>query len=157
MAVNKILTYRELGIELRKLRREKKKIISTNGVFDILHIGHISLISKAKKLGDVLIVLLNSDKSTKRLKGDKRPINKEKDRANLVSALEDVDYVFIFKEDDPRKILNIIKPSVHVKASDYRLSKIVEKEVVERNGGKVTLVPLKKGYSTTTLLNRLIK
>src|SRR4030042_4707923 len=106
MGSSKILTLSNLKKVLAKLRKEEKKIVTTNGVFDILHPGHITLLEKAKKLGYVLIVLVNSDKSVKKIKGKNRPINNEVDRAKLISALECVNYVSIFNEDDPRKILN---------------------------------------------------
>ena len=107
-------------------------------------------------MGDELIVGVNSDSSVKKNKGDKRPVNDEKSRLAVLAALESVDYVFLFKEKDPRKWLEKIKPDMHVKSSDYRLNQIIEKEIVERNGGRIVLMPMVKGYSTTGIIKRIL-
>lgn len=137
-------------------RKQGKKIVFTNGVFDILHQGHLESLQKAKSYGDVLIVGINSDASVKKIKGPKRPIVPERERANLVAALKPVDYVVIFGETDPRQIILKIKPSVHVKGDDYKLKQIIERKVVEANGGKVVLVPT-NSLSTTRLINQIIE
>ena len=157
MAKEKIKTPNELEGIVYNLKNAKKKVVTTNGVFDILHIGHIKYLEKAKGMGDALIVGINSDASTKRLKGEKRPLNKELDRAEALAALECVDFVFVFEEDTPVDFLEVLKPDVHVKGGDYKLSQIIEKEAVERNGGKVVLVPEIEGYATTKLINRIIE
>tara|TARA_Y100000310_G_scaffold342995_1_gene448655 strand:- start:20614 stop:21096 length:483 start_codon:yes stop_codon:yes gene_type:complete len=155
--MSKIKTISELKDISEESRKENKRVITTNGVFDILHIGHIRYLKEAKKLGDILIVAINSDSSTKKIKGPKRPLNNENDRAEALAALECVDYVTIFDEEDPIKILEQIKPNIHVKGGDYDISKIIEKGTVEGNGGKVKLIPEVKGYSTTNYINQIIE
>lgn len=157
MSKQKIKTIKELIIIVEKLKNQNKKIITTNGVFDILHIGHIRYLQEAKKLGDVLIVAVNSDSSVKKIKGPGRPLNNENGRAEALAALECVDYVMIFSEENPIKILNIIKPNVHVKGGDYKIEKIIEKDAVEENNGKIILIPKIKGYSTTSLIGKIIE
>ena len=157
MPINKkIVTLEKLISIVKKLKKQNKKIATTNGVFDILHIGHVKYLEKAKKLGDVLIVGVNTDKSVKENKGDKRPINDEKSRIGVLAALESVDYVFLFNEKNPIKWISQIKPNIHVKAGDYKLSQIIEKAVVEKNGGKIIIVKVEKSYSTTALIRRII-
>ena len=156
MINSKVKTLNELVKIVNRLKKQKKKIVTTNGVFDILHLGHVKYLEEAKKLGDVLIVGVNTDKSVKQNKGDKRPINNEKSRMSVLAALESVDYVFLFNEKDPRNWLGRIKPSIHVKAGDYKLSQIIEKDIVERNGGKVIIAKAEKGYSTTDLINKIL-
>lgn len=157
MINKKIVTLQKLIPIVRKLKKQNKKIITTNGVFDILHMGHVKYLEEAKRLGDVLIVGLNSDKSVKQNKGNKRPINDEKSRLSVVAGLESVDYVFLFGEKYPRIWLSKLKPDIHVKAGDYKLSQIIEKRVVEENKGKVVIVKMVKGYSTTSMINRIIE
>jgi len=142
---------------VQKLKSQNKKIVTTNGVFDILHLGHVRYLEEAKKLGDVLIVGINSDKSVKQIKGDKRPINDEISRIAVLAALESVDYAFLFDENDPRNWLEQMKPDIHVKAGDYRLSQIIEKNIVEKNGGKIVIAKMEKGYSTTNVINKILK
>ncbi|MBI2660074.1 D-glycero-beta-D-manno-heptose 1-phosphate adenylyltransferase [Candidatus Woesearchaeota archaeon] len=156
MINQKIKSLNQLLKIVQKLKKQNKKIVTTNGVFDILHLGHVKYLEAAKKLGDVLIVGVNTDKSVKLNKGDKRPINDEKSRIGVLAGLESVDYVFLFNEKDPRKWLVKIKPSVHVKAGDYKLSQIIEKGIVEKNNGKIVIVKMEKGYSTTALINKII-
>lgn len=156
MLNQKIKTLKELIPIVENLKSKNKKIITTNGVFDILHYGHVKYLEEAKKLGDVLIVGVNTDKSVKQNKGNKRPINDEKSRMSVLATLESVDYVFLFNEKDPRNWLNKIKPNIHVKAGDYKLSKIIEKDVVEKNGGKVVITSSEKDYSTTNIINKIL-
>lgn len=156
MSNKKIKTINELKKLVETLKRQNKKIVTTNGVFDILHIGHIRYLQQAKKLGDVLIVAVNSDSSVKKIKDPRRPLNNENDRAEALAALECVDYVAIFSEENPIKILEIIKPNVHVKGGDYKIEKVIEKEIVEKNNGKIVLIPEVKGYSTTDLIKRIV-
>ncbi|MBI2651242.1 D-glycero-beta-D-manno-heptose 1-phosphate adenylyltransferase [Candidatus Woesearchaeota archaeon] len=151
----KILTKEALKKTVENLKKQNKKIVTTNGVFDILHIGHIRYLQEAKKLGDVLIVAVNSDSSVKKIKGPKRPLNNENDRAEALASLECIDYATIFSEDNPIKILEIIKPNIHAKGSDYNISQIIEKDAVEKNKGKIALIPLVKGHSTTQLINKI--
>ena len=156
MINSKIKTLNELIKIVKNLKSQNKKIITTNGVFDILHYGHVKYLEEAKKLGDILIVGVNTDRSVKQNKGDKRPINDEKARMQVLAALESVDYVFLFDEKDPRDWLNKLKPNIHVKAGDYKLSQIIEKDVVEKSEGKVKIVKAEKGYSTTDLISKII-
>jgi len=155
--LKKLLTKDSLKKTVENLKNQNKKIVTTNGVFDILHIGHMRYLQEAKKLGDILIAAVNSDSSTKKIKGPKRPLNNENDRAEALAALECVDYVIIFNEENPMKILGIIKPNIHVKGGDYDINRIIEKDIVEKNNGKVVLIPKVKGYSTTDFINRIIK
>ena len=157
MAINKkIVTLKELMPIVQKLKKQNKKIVTTNGVFDIIHLGHVRYLENAKKLGDLLIVGVNSDSSVKQIKGDKRPINDEKSRIGVLAGLESVGFVFLFSEKDPRSWIWEIKPDFHVKAGDYLLNQIIEKGVVEGNGGKIIIAKLLKGYSTTRLINKII-
>ncbi len=156
MINSKIKTLNELIKIVKNLKSQNKKIITTNGVFDILHYGHVKYLEEAKKLGDILIVGVNTDRSVKQNKGDKRPISDEKARMQVLAALESVDYVFLFDEKDPRDWLNKLKPNIHVKAGDYKLSQIIEKDVVEKSEGKVKIVKAEKGYSTTDLISKII-
>lgn len=150
-----ILSQNQLGETLERLREQNKKIVTTNGVFDIIHTGHIRYLSEAKNLGDVLIALLNSDTSTRTLKGNSRPVNPEADRAEVLEALASVDYVCIFSELDPRTILEQIKPHVHVKGGDYTLDRILEKDTVEAGGGTIVLIPPSPGYATTNIIKKI--
>ena len=156
MINSKIKTLNQLTPIVKKLKSQNKKIVTSNGVFDILHLGHVKYLELAKKQGDILIVGINSDKSVRQIKGDKRPINDEKSRLGVLAALESVDYVFLFDEKDPRDWLNKIKPKIHVKAGDYRLSQIVEKDVVEHNHGKIVISKIEKSYSTTSIINKIL-
>ncbi len=156
MGNQKIKSPEELKTIVGALKKQGKKIATTNGVFDILHIGHIRYLQEAKKLGDILIVAVNSDSSVKKIKGPKRPLNNENDRAEALAALECVDYAAIFTEKTPIAILEKIKPNVHVKGGDYHMRQIIEKSAIEKNGGKVVLVPEVRGYATTNLINRII-
>ena len=152
----KIVNINELKNIAEKLKKVGKKIVTTNGIFDILHIGHIRYLQEAKKLGNILIVAVNSDSSAKKLKGPKRPLNNENDRAEALAALECVDYVTVFNEENPIKILGIIKPNIHAKGGDYDISQIIEKAAVEKNNGKVVLIPKVRGYSTTDFIKKIV-
>lgn len=156
MINSKIKTLKGLTPIVKKLKKQNKKIVTTNGVFDILHLGHVKYLEEAKKLGDALIVGVNTDFSVKQKKGDKRPINDEKSRIGVLAGLESVDYAFLFDERDPRKWLGKIKPNVHAKAGDYALNNIIEKGIVEKNGGEIVIVKLENGYSTTKLIDRIL-
>ena len=149
--MGKFLNKKDLNIFLQK--KSNKKVVFTNGCFDILHPGHIHLLRKAKLLGDILIVGLNSDKSVKILKGNNRPINKELDRIKLLSSLRYIDYVTVFNEETPLNLIKQIIPNVLVKGSDYDSKNIVGVEFVIENGGTVEIIKLKKDFSTTKLIN----
>ncbi|MCH8004321.1 MAG: D-glycero-beta-D-manno-heptose 1-phosphate adenylyltransferase [Nanoarchaeota archaeon] len=156
MSNKKIKTINELKNIVEELKRDNNKIITTNGVFDIIHIGHIRYLQEAKKLGDILIVGINSDSSVKRIKGPERPLNNENDRAEALAALECVDYVTVFTENDPIIFLQAIKPTIHVKGGDYNMSQIIEKDTVKENKGEVKLIPKVKSYSTTDLIKKIV-
>ena len=151
----KILTRTEAVARTTVLKKDGKIIVFTNGCFDILHVGHIDLLEKAKSRGDVLIVGLNSDESVRCLKGEKRPINSEKDRAEVLAALESVDFVVIFLEDTPAEIIAEIRPQILVKGGDYHIGNIVGRETVESDGGRVVVIPLYEGKSTTGLIEKI--
>jgi D-glycero-beta-D-manno-heptose 1-phosphate adenylyltransferase len=132
---------KELNGIISNLKEKGKRIVSTNGVFDILHIGHVRYLQEAKSMGDILIVAMNSDSSVRKIKGPKRPINNENDRV----------------ETDPRILLDSIKPDIHVKANDYKISEIIERSIVEKNNGKVVLASKVVGYSTTALIDKIME
>ena len=144
-----------IGALAERLRRRKKRIVFTNGVFDILHRGHVEYLARARSFGDVLIVGLNSDESTRRLKGTGRPLQKQKDRALILLALEAVDYVVIFGEDTPERLIDQIRPDVLVKGADYRLPDIAGADFVKSHGGSVRRVRLTRGRSTSRIIQRL--
>ena len=154
--VDKFLMPKQLPFVVSRLKANNKKIVFTNGCFDLLHIGHIFLLQKAKSFGDVLIVGLNSDESVRNLKGDKRPLISEKERALVLSALNCVDYIVIFSEDTPLKLLNEIKPDVLVKGGDYKRHEVVGHKEVESYGGRVELIPVFQGSSTTMLIEKIV-
>jgi D-beta-D-heptose 7-phosphate kinase/D-beta-D-heptose 1-phosphate adenosyltransferase len=136
-------------------RQAEQRIVFTNGCFDLLHPGHVSLLHQARHLGDRLIVGLNTDASIRRLKGAQRPILPEQDRAAILSALEDVDMVVFFDEDTPLRLIDRLKPDILVKGADYRVEDVVGKSVVEAYGGQVRLVDILKGHSTTAIARKL--
>ena len=140
-----------------KLKASNKKVVFTNGVFDLIHSGHVDYLSKAKKLGEVLIVGLNSDESVKRIKGDKRPILKQEERAFILSNLKPVDYVVFFDEDTPEKLISEIIPDILVKGADWAVEKIVGKEVVEKNGGKVMNIEFVNDQSTSRIIDLIVQ
>jgi D-beta-D-heptose 7-phosphate kinase/D-beta-D-heptose 1-phosphate adenosyltransferase len=154
-AESKIRPRDEIAALAETLRRENKKIVFTNGCFDLLHVGHMYLLREAKKLGDVLIVGLNSDASVRRLKGDGRPIVSEADRADALAALECVNYLVVFDEPDPMELLRLIRPAVLVKGDDYAESEVVGADFLKSYGGEVRLVPIRPGISTTRLVEQI--
>ncbi len=139
----------------QKLKQENKTIVFTNGCFDILHIGHLRYLKESKKFGDILIVGLNSDSSVKKLKGPKRPINNESDRAELLASLIYVDYVVIFSENSPSNLINNIKPNIYTKGADYTIETLPEAEIVQKNGGKVEFINFIEGKSTTNTIKKI--
>ena len=133
----------------------QKKIVFTNGCFDILHVGHITYLAQARQHGDLLVVGLNTDDSVKRLKGPSRPINTQDARAKVLAALESVDYVVLFEEDTPQALIEKVKPDVLIKGGDYSLNNIVGADFVQKLGGKVLTIPFVEGYSTTATIQHL--
>ncbi len=152
---NKIYTLDLLQAELKRWRLKNKKIVFTNGVFDIVHQGHIASLSEAASCGDILIVGVNADASVKRLKGDSRPVNDENSRALLLAALVMTDAVIVFEEDTPYKLITSIMPDVLVKGGDYTIEQIVGAKEVIANGGVVKIVPILEGFSTTGIIERM--
>ena len=137
------------------LKKEGKKVVFTNGCFDILHIGHVRYLKASSKCGDVLIVGLNSDKSVRAIKGETRPINTENDRAELLSELNFVDYVVIFDENSPSKLLEEIKPTIYTKGADYTLETLPEAKVAKENNIEVKFIELVQGKSTTNIIKTI--
>ena len=153
--MGKIMTLEQLQEARDAARQQGKRFVLTNGCFDIVHRGHIEILSAARRLGDLLAVALNSDDSVRRLKGSRRPIVGQEDRTAIVASLEFVDYVTVFEEDTPQRIISILKPDVLVKGSDYALDQIVGRSEVEDAGGRVVRLPLHGSYSTERLLREI--
>ncbi len=139
----------------RRLKKNGRKVVFTNGCFDLLHRGHVHCLRKAKSLGDVLIVGLNSDASVRKIKGKRRPIIPQVDRAEILAALEMVDYVLIFAEETPHRVISALVPDVLVKGGDYRRGEIVGRDVVEGSGGQVVRVRQVRGRSSNRIINRI--
>jgi D-glycero-beta-D-manno-heptose 1-phosphate adenylyltransferase len=154
--MNAILRAQELSGVVRKLQEGGKRIVFTNGVFDILHRGHVEYLNRARELGDCLVVALNSDSSVRRIKGEKRPVVPESDRAFVISNLKSVDYVCIFAEDTPYEVIKIIQPDILVKGADWKIEDVVGKDIVEARGGKVVTMDYMEGRSTTNIINKIL-
>lgn len=152
-----LLTVEKMREKIIELKREGKRVVFTNGVFDILHIGHLTYLEEARNLGDVLVVGVNSNSSVKVNKGDKRPINDEKNRAFVLLGTKFVDFVVIFDEKTPEKLLDILKPNIHVKGGDYRKEDLPETKTVEKNGGEVKILSFVDNISTTDIINKIIE
>lgn len=153
----KILGSKKLSGILKRLRLKGKKIVFTNGCFDILHAGHVDYLSRAKALGDILVIGLNSDSSVKKIKGSCRPINDERDRARVLSSLACVDYISIFGESTPERLIKELRPDVLAKGGDWRPKDIVGGDFVRACGGKVKSISFVKGYSTTSLIKKIAR
>lgn len=150
-----VVTREELKQVVRAQKEQKKIIVTTNGCFDILHVGHVRYLAEARKLGDLLIVGVNTDASVKRLKGPTRPLNNEADRAEILAALECVDYVTLFTEDTPVEFLTEVQPNFHAKGGDYNPANLAETPVVESFGGQMKIINLVPGKSTTGLIAKI--
>lgn len=140
---------------VEELHKNGKTVVTTNGCFDILHVGHVRYLEKTKSFADVLIVLLNSDKSVRSIKGESRPINPEADRAEILSALRCVDYVVLFDEDSPRELIDEMKPDVYTKGADYTLETLPERDVMLKNNIKVEFIEFVDGKSTTKIIDKM--
>jgi bifunctional protein rfaE, domain II len=151
-----LLSQRDMQKKVKQLQENGKKVVFTNGVFDILHIGHLTYLEEARGLGDVLIVGVNSDRSVKTNKGDKRPINPEENRAEMLLGLKFVDFTVIFDEKTPENLLGLLKPDIHVKGGDYKKEDLPETEIVEKNGGEVKILSFVDNISTTEIINKII-
>jgi len=154
---SKILTLDQLGTESGRLREEGKRVVVSNGCFDILHVGHVRYLAAARKLGDVLVVGLNGDDSVRQLKGGGRPVHRERDRAEVLTALESVDYVTIFPEKRATNFLRAAQPAVYAKGGDYTADTLdpEERAVLDDFGTRIEIIPFEKGYSTSELLTRI--
>ena len=153
--LDKITNVPGLAQKMKAWKNEGKKIVFTNGVFDLLHLGHITYMAKAAELGDKLIIGLNSDASVKRLKGESRPVNDQNNRAALLAALFFVDGIVIFEEDTPRDLIITLMPDVLVKGADYTVDQIAGAQEVLANGGEVKTISLVEGYSSTSIINKI--
>ena len=153
----KIKERKELLRIIKELKAKRKRIVFTNGCFDLLHIGHVRYLEKAKGLGDVLVIGVNSDTSVRKLKGPQRPIRPEEERAEILSSLGCVDYVTLFSELDPLKLITSLHPDVLVKGGDWTKEQIVGGDVVERSGGEVVIIPFVGKASTSNLIENILK
>ena len=150
-----VLSRAELKEAILAQRDAGRKIVTTNGCFDILHVGHVRFLKQAQNLGDILVVGVNTDESVKRLKGPTRPLNSAEDRAEILAALECVDFVTLFPEDTPVEFLKIVKPNFHAKGADYKTSDLAETPVVESFGGQVKIIELVPEKSTTGMVAKI--
>jgi rfaE bifunctional protein nucleotidyltransferase chain/domain len=154
---HKMKTVPELRPLLDILRATGKKIVFTNGCFDLIHTGHTRYLAKARSFGDILVVAVNSDSSVRMIKGEKRPINSQSERAETLAALESVDFVTIFDEPNPHRVISELQPDVLVKGGDWPVDEIIGRDVVEARGGKVISVGYIEGASTTGIIERILK
>jgi len=152
-----VISLKRLLKELAPLREKGRKVVFTNGCFDIIHAGHVRYLTKARSLGDMLVVGLNSDASVRAIKGPSRPIVPESERAEVLGALRCVDYVVIFNEDTPLSLITALRPDILVKGSDWAAHEIVGGDVVKKSGGRVARIRLLKGRSTTNIIKRVLE
>ena len=152
---SKILDKERLLVKLTDWKEEDKKIVFTNGCFDLIHLGHIEVIARSADLGDILIIGVNTDNSIKRLKGKNRPIVEEISRAKQLAALEFVDAVVFFDQDTPIDLIKVINPNVITKGGDYNTDQVIGNDIVTQNDGEVVIIPLTQGYSTTSILEKI--
>ena len=152
---SKILDKERLLVKLTDWKKENKKIVFTNGCFDLIHLGHIEVIARSADLGDILIIGVNTDNSIKRLKGPNRPIVEEISRAKQLAALEFVDAVVFFDQDTPIDLIKIINPNLITKGGDYNSDQVIGNDIVAKNNGEVVIIPLTQGCSTTSILEKI--
>ena len=155
--MSKILDCEMLLRERERLRREGRRLVFTNGCFDLLHPGHVRYLKQARALGDALVVALNSDSSVRALKGERRPILNQDERAEIIAALESVDYVVVFNDETPRDLIAALLPDVLVKGGDWKIDQIVGRDEVEAAGGRVLSLPYVEGASTTDIIGRILE
>ena len=153
----KIITTDNLVLKVSQWKKNKMKVAFTNGCFDILHLGHLEILTKSKEFGDKLIVAVNSDESVRKLKGEKRPINDFQTRSNMLASFSFVDYVVEFSDDTPKKLIQIIKPDFLIKGGDYKKKNIVGNDIVSSYGGETIIIPLIDGLSSTNTINKINK
>lgn len=154
--MNNILTWEALGKAVEPRRREGKTIVFTNGCFDILHVGHVQYLQEARKQGDLLIVGLNSDASVRMIKGEKRPLVPQAERAEVVASLTAVDYVTLFEETTPLRLIEYLHPDCLVKGGDWNEATVVGGDLVRSRGGRVVIIPLTEGASTTNIVEKIL-
>ena len=155
MTSDKIKNIENLLPALENWKKNHEKVVFSNGCFDILHVGHVDYLEKARALGSRLVMGLNTDNSIKRIKGPNRPVNDQYARARILAALEFVDAVILFDEDSPYELIKAIKPDILVKGDDYTIEKIIGADIVLQNGGEVKTISLVKGYSTTNVIDKI--
>ena len=153
--MGRIVRREDIQALLKDLRVQGKTVVTTNGCFDILHVGHVRYLQKTKSFADISIVCLNSDVSVKKIKGPDRPVNNENDRAEILCALECVDYVVLFDESSPEQLLVEIKPDVHTKGADYTVETLPEAKAIMENGGRIEFINFVEGKSTTSLIEKM--
>ncbi len=153
--IEKILSLEQMLGERQRLRAAGARLVFTNGVFDLLHVGHVRYLTEARALGDALVVAINTDRTVRELKGPDRPVFDQAERAEIIAALKVVDYVVVFDDVSPRKLIATLLPDVLVKGGDYQLDQIHGREEVEAAGGRVISLPFVKGASTTALIERM--
>ncbi|MPZ75710.1 MAG: D-glycero-beta-D-manno-heptose 1-phosphate adenylyltransferase [Deltaproteobacteria bacterium] len=151
----KLKSLEEVKAIAAQARKDGKTVVFTNGCFDLLHRGHVYILRQAKASGDLLIVAINSDKSVKQIKGPMRPIMPETDRSELIAAMEMVDYVVLFDEPDPYKVISAIRPNVLAKGGDWSTEKIIGSDIVREDGGQVAVIPYLEAFSTTAIIERI--
>lgn len=154
--MGKILTTEALLKKVQELKHDGLRIVFTNGCFDLLHPGHVVYLRKARQLGDVLVVGLNSDRSVREIKGEPRPILSQEERCEILAGLESVSFVTVFDESTPRRLIQVILPDVLVKGGDWELNEVVGREEVQAAGGKVVLIPCEEGQSTSGIIKRIL-
>jgi rfaE bifunctional protein nucleotidyltransferase chain/domain len=157
MSAQKIRTLNEIMQSRARLREIGKKVVFTNGCFDILHVGHVRYLNEARSFGDALIVAINSDRSVREIKGESRPVVPEMDRAEVIASLACVDYVLIFDDPTPKEVIDAIVPDVLVKGADWGISEIVGRDTVENAGGRVLNIRLVEGSSTTQIIQSVLE
>ena len=155
--MGKVVRREDIVKLVREIQSKGQTVVATNGCFDILHVGHVRYLQKTKSFADFSLVLLNSDKSVKSIKGPTRPINNELDRAEILCALSCVDFVVLFDEDSPRNLLDEIKPDVYTKGADYTMETLPEADIMRKNGTKVEFIEFVQGKSTTNTIEQLRK
>lgn len=155
--MGQIVTQKDIVKIVRDGQKQGKTFVATNGCFDILHVGHVRYLQKTKNMADFSVVMLNSDKSVKLIKGDSRPINNQDDRAEILTALSCVNYVVLFEEKSPASLLEKIKPDIYTKGADYTMETLPERDIVKRNGIRVEFIEFVKGKSTTNIIDKINK
>ncbi len=153
--MGQVISRKSVADFVEKLHKAGKTVVVTNGCFDILHVGHVRYLQKSKSFADYLFVLLNSDSSVRRIKGEGRPVNNENDRAEILSALSCVDFVVIFDEDSPAELIDEMKPDVYTKGADYTMETLPERDIMIKNNIKVEFIDFVEGKSTTNIINKI--